>query len=79
MNIKNIAATLAILGSVSFSLAACGKKNEGTEVPAGDSATPAGTDAPGGDAPADAAGGDAPADAPADDAAGDAPAAAPTP
>jgi hypothetical protein len=34
MNIKHIAATLAILGSASFTLTGC--KKEGTEVPAGD-------------------------------------------
>ena len=74
MNVKHIAATLAILGSTSFALVGCNKK-EGTETPAGDSAKPAdgscgekkeGTcdankDAPGGDAPADAPGGDPPA------------------
>ena len=81
MNVKHIAATLAILGSASFTLTGC--KKDSTEVPAGDGAAkegscgankdgscggdkkPAGTDAPGGDAPADAPGGDAPADAPA--------------
>ncbi len=84
MNVKHIAATLALLGSSTFALAGC--KKEGTEAPAGDTAKPEGScgaakdgscsgakDAPGGDAPADAAGGDAPADA----AGGDAPAAAP--
>jgi uncharacterized low-complexity protein len=34
MNIKHIAATLAILGSASFTMTGC--KKEGTEVPAGD-------------------------------------------
>jgi len=72
MNVKHIAATLAILGSTSFALVGC--KKEGTETPAGDTAKPAdgscgekkdgscgaGKDAPGGDAPADAPGGDAP-------------------
>ena len=38
MNVKNIAATLAILGSASFSLVACNKSKEGTEVPAADAA-----------------------------------------
>lgn len=33
MNVKHIAATLAILGSASFSLAGCNKGKEGTEVP----------------------------------------------
>jgi hypothetical protein len=33
MNVKHIAATLAILGSASFSLAGCNKSKEGTEVP----------------------------------------------
>ncbi len=36
MNVKHIAATLAILGSASFSLAGCNKSKEGTEVPAAD-------------------------------------------
>jgi len=36
MNVKHIAATLAILGSASFSLAGCNKAKEGTEVPAAD-------------------------------------------
>jgi hypothetical protein len=35
MNIKHIAATLAILGSASFSLTGCKKSAEGTEVPEG--------------------------------------------
>ncbi len=76
MNVKHIAATLAILGSTSFALVGCNKNKEGTETPAGDSAKPAdgsckgaggdgsckgAKDAPGGDAPADAPGGDAPA------------------
>ena len=34
MNIKHIAATLAILGSASFTMTGC--KKEGTEVPAGE-------------------------------------------
>lgn len=34
MNIKHIAATLAILGSASFSLTGCKKGAEGTETPA---------------------------------------------
>lgn len=34
MNIKHIAATLAILGSATFTLTGC--KKEGTEVPAGE-------------------------------------------
>ncbi len=38
MNVKHIAATLAILGSASFSLAGCNKSKEGTEVPAADGA-----------------------------------------
>lgn len=38
MNVKHIAATLAILGSASFSLAGCNKAKEGTEVPAADGA-----------------------------------------
>lgn len=38
MNVKHIAATLAILGSASFSLAGCNKGKEGTEVPAADGA-----------------------------------------
>jgi len=71
MNVKHIAATLAILGSSTFALVGC--KKEGTETPAGDTAKPEGScgakadgscnankDAPGGDAPADAPGGDAP-------------------
>ncbi|HEY8377323.1 MAG TPA: hypothetical protein VIK91_12595 [Nannocystis sp.] len=33
MNIKHIAATLAILGSASFTLTGCKKNAEGTEVP----------------------------------------------
>jgi hypothetical protein len=36
MNVKHIAATLAILGSASFSLAGCNKGKEVTEVPAAD-------------------------------------------
>lgn len=77
MNVKHIAATLAILGSASFTLTGC--KKDSTEVPAADGAAKEGscgakkdgscgaakTDAPGGDAPADAPGGDAPAEAPA--------------
>ncbi len=73
MNVKHIAATLAILGSASFSLTACGKKNEGTEVPGGDAAKPEGScgankdgSCSGDKKPAegtDAPGGDAPADA----------------
>ena len=78
MNVKHIAATLAILGSASFAAAGCNKKAEGTEVPAADGAKKDGScgekkdgscdgakDTPGGDAPADAAGGDPPADPPA--------------
>jgi hypothetical protein len=76
MNVKHIAATLAILGSSSFALVGCNKNKEGTETPASDGAKPGegscggdkkegncggAKDAPGGDAPADAAGGDAPA------------------
>ena len=38
MNVKHIAATLAILGSASFSLAGCNKGKEGTELPAADGA-----------------------------------------
>lgn len=38
MNVKHIAATLAILGSASFSLAGCNKSKESTEVPAADAA-----------------------------------------
>ena len=34
MNVKHIAATLAILGSASFTLTGCKKSGEGTEVPA---------------------------------------------
>lgn len=34
MNVKHIAATLAILGSASFTLTGCKKNAEGTEVPA---------------------------------------------
>ena len=35
MNIKHIAATLALLGTASFAVTGCGKKGgEGTEVPA---------------------------------------------
>lgn len=34
MNVKHIAATLAILGSASFALTGCKKAAEGTEVPA---------------------------------------------
>ncbi len=34
MNVKHIAATLAILGSASFALTGCKKSAEGTEVPA---------------------------------------------
>ena len=84
MNVKHIAATLAILGSSSFALVGCNKNKEGTETPAADGAGKEGScgseqngscsgakDAPGGDAPADAPGGDPPA------AEGDAPAAAP--
>ena len=36
MNVKHIAATLAILGSASFALTGCNKAKEGTEVPAAD-------------------------------------------
>jgi hypothetical protein len=74
MNVKHIAATLAILGSSSFALVGCNKNKEGTETPAADAQAGEGScgakkdgscggakDAPGGDAPADAAGGDAPA------------------
>ena len=80
MNVKHIAATLAILGSASFTLTGC--KKESTEVPAADGAKTEGScgankdgscgakkeggDAPAGDAPAgDAPAADAPADAPA--------------
>ena len=86
MNVKHIAATLAILGSSTFALVGC--KKEGPETPAGDTAKPEGScgakadgscnaakDAPGGDAPADAPGGDPPAGGEGDAA----PAAAPTP
>ena len=73
MNVKHIAATLAILGSASFTLTGC--KKDATEVPADGAAKPEGscgaekngscgakkTDAPGGDSPADAPGGDPPA------------------
>ena len=34
MNVKHIAATLAILGSASFAVTGCKKNAEGTEVPA---------------------------------------------
>ena len=34
MNVKHIAATLAILGSASFAMTGCKKSAEGTEVPA---------------------------------------------
>ena len=73
MNVKNIAATLAILGSASFALVGC--KKEGTEAPAADSAKPEGScgankdgscsgskDAPVEAAPAESAGDDAPAE-----------------
>lgn len=43
MNVKHIAATLAILGSASFTLAGCNKSKEGTEVPAADAAKPEGS------------------------------------
>jgi hypothetical protein len=81
MNVKHIAATLAILGSASFTLTGC--KKDSTEVPAADGAKKGdgscgankdgscgakkeGGDAPAADAPAaDAPAADAPAEAPA--------------
>lgn len=79
MNIKHIAATLAILGSASFTMTGC-KDKGGTEVPGGDDVKKpegscgekkdgscSGEKKEGGDAPAgDAPAGDAPADAPAE-------------
>ncbi len=75
MNVKHIAATLAILGSASFTLTGC--KKDSTEVPAGDGAAKEGSCGANKDgscsgdkaAPAgtDAPGGDAPADAPGGD------------
>ena len=49
MNIKDIAATLAILGSSTLAMTGCGKEQQpATEVPGGDEATPAdGADAGG--------------------------------
>ena len=41
MNIKDIAATLAILGSGTLVMTGCGKEQPATEVPGGDAATPA--------------------------------------
>jgi len=79
MNVKHIAATLAILGSASFTLTGC--KKDSTEVPAADGAKKEGScgankdgscgakkegDAAAPDAPAaDAPAADAPAEAPA--------------
>ena len=40
MNIKDIAATLAILGSGALAMTGCGKDKPATEVPAGDEAAP---------------------------------------
>lgn len=81
MNVKHIAATLAILGSASFTLTGC--KKDSTEVPAGDTAKPEGSCGANKDGSCGAKkeGGDAPAaDAPAADApAADAPAEAPAP
>ena len=63
MNVKHIAATLAILGSASFALTGCKKAAEGTEVPAEGEKKAEGSckgAAEGGEKPADA-----PAEAPA--------------
>ena len=76
MNVKHIAATLAILGSTSFAIAGCGKKPEGTEVPAGDGAGKEGSC--GAKKDGSCAGDKKPADAPAD-APAEAPAEAPAP
>ena len=76
MNVKHIAATLAILGSASFSLAGCNKSKEGTEVPTGDAVEKKEGSCgekkdgscgakPEGDAAGDAAAGDAAAEPPA--------------
>jgi len=43
MNVKHIAATLAILGSASFTLAGCNKSKEATEVPGADAGKPEGS------------------------------------
>lgn len=59
MNIKDIAATLAILGSGALVMSGCGKDAPATEVPGGDAAAP--TDAA--DATADDLTGDAEGDA----------------
>jgi len=40
MNIKDIAATLAILGSGALAMTGCGDKKPATEVPGGDEAAP---------------------------------------
>ena len=40
MNLKDIAATLAILGSGALAMTGCGKDKPATEVPAGDEAAP---------------------------------------
>jgi hypothetical protein len=41
-NLKDIAATLAILGSGALVMSGCGKDKPATEVPAGDAAAPTG-------------------------------------
>jgi len=51
-NLKDIAATLAILGSGALVMSGCGKDKPATEVPAGGEAAPAG-DAAGGETPAE--------------------------
>jgi hypothetical protein len=55
MNVKDIAATLAILGSGALVLSGCGKDAPSTEVPSGADATAPSTD----DIPAAGDGGDA--------------------
>jgi len=67
MNVKHIAATLAILGSASFTLTGC--KKESTEVPAADAAKPEGSCGANKDGSCGGTKTDAPADAPAGDAA----------
>jgi hypothetical protein len=61
-NLKQIAATLAILGSGALVFTGCKKDGETTEVPGGDGAGDTATDAAG-DTAGDAAGGDAGGDA----------------